>query len=119
MNFEKGVIGVGLARKQGLDLKLRNLIAERAERRFRFGHDRLIALGLPQLDEAGIVGKRLFEAEHPPDAIIELLARPHQPLRLLWIVPEARVFDLPVQLGKLFLRRLEVKDASSAVRATA
>ncbi len=119
VDFEKGIIGVGLAGKQRLDLLAGDLVLEHTQRSFGFGDDRLIAFGLAELDEAGVVADRSLEAEHLVDAAFELLARAHEALRLLRIVPERGVFGPGVQLGESLLRGIEVKDASSAVPATA
>ena len=89
------------------------------QRRLGLGDDRLIALGLAELDQAGIVLDRLLEIAHQLDAAFEILALAHDVLRLLRIVPQSRIFGPGVQFGELLLGVVPVKDASSAVRSTA
>ncbi len=90
MDFEIAVVGVGLARKQRLDLAGLCFAAHRADRRFRLGDHALIALFLAKLDQADIVFQRLGEAFDRGDAFLEALALTHQLLRLQRLVPEAR-----------------------------
>jgi hypothetical protein len=99
MDFQKSIIGVGLARKQRFGLLTSHFIAQGAQRRLRFRNDRRIAVGLAQLDQAGVVGQRPFKAQHPFYAALKLLAGAHDGLGFLRIVPKSRVFDLGIQAG--------------------
>jgi hypothetical protein len=59
---------------------------------------------------------------HPPqrgELLVKRGALLLQPARPLRIVPKIGVLGLPVQLGKPRARLVEVKDASSAAKATA
>ena len=53
------------------------------------------------------------------ELLVERGALLHQPAGALGIVPEIGVFGLLVQLGQPGARLVDVKDASSAARATA
>jgi hypothetical protein len=79
----------------------------------------LIAFGLTQFDELQVIGEGAFKMEVFSDAAVELLADAHQRLRFLRVAPQRGILSLGVQLGKFSLCRIEVKDASSAVPATA
>ena len=55
MDFQIGLVAVGLAREQRLGLAPRDLGLELAQRVLGVGDDRLILLGLAELDHADIV----------------------------------------------------------------
>lgn len=114
MDFEICVVLVGLARKHGLDLLFRRLAAQLAKRFLGLRDDRRIALLFTEFDELDVVVELLLEAAQAIDAVIELLALPHQLLRLGRVVPERRVFRLVVQPVQSSYRLVPVKDASSA-----
>ena len=64
VDFEIGVVGVGLARQQRLDLARLDLAGQRADRGLGLGDDRLVALFLAEFDQVDIVVERLREASH-------------------------------------------------------
>ncbi len=114
VDFEIGVVGVGLAREHGLDLARLDLARQRADRGLGLVDDRLVALFLAELDQADIVFERLRDALHGLDAVLEALALPHQFLGFLRVVPEGGVLGAHVQVIKSLQRLIPVKDASSA-----
>ena len=100
MHFEVGIVGVGLARQQRLELAARDLGLERAQRRLRLGDDLLVVLGLAELDHRDLVVEVLLDAGDRGELVLERGALLHHPARALRVVPEIGVFGLPVQLGK-------------------
>ena len=62
VDFEIGVVGVGLAREHRLDLARLDLARQRADRSLGFGDDAGVALFLAELDQADIVVERLRQA---------------------------------------------------------
>ena len=114
-----GIVVVGLAREQRFEFAASNLGLEPAQGRFRFGDDVLIAFGLAEFDQGHLVVEVLLDACNGAELIVERGALLHHAAGALRIVPEVRVFGLPVQLGKPRARLVDVKDASSAVRRTA
>ena len=79
----------------------------------------LIVLGFAELDQRDLIVELLLDAGERGELLVERGALLHQPARALRIVPEIGVFGQPVQLGKPRARFIDVKDASSAARATA
>ena len=119
MHFEIGVVGVGLAGQQRLELAARDLGLELAQRRFRFGDDLLVVLGFAELDHGQLIVELLLDRGDGVELILERGALLHHAAGALRIVPEIGVFGLPVQLGQPRARLVDVKDASSAARPTA
>ena len=66
-----------------------------------------------------LVVELLLDAADGGELVFERGALLHHALRALLVVPEIGVFGQLVQFGKAGARLVEVKDASSAVRATA
>ena len=117
MDFEIGIVVVGLARQQRLELAARDFGLEPAQRVFGFGDDLLVFLGFAELDQHHLIVELLRDARQRGELLVERGALLHQPAGALRIVPEIGVFGLPVQLGKPRARFVDVKDASSAARA--
>ena len=61
VDFEVGVVAVGLAGEQRLDLQLLCLLLQRFERRLGFLDDRGVALGLAELDQLEVVAEPVLE----------------------------------------------------------
>ena len=119
MDFQIGLVGVGLAGQQRLGLAPRHFGSQRTQCVLGVVDDRLILLGLAELDHADIVFKLLLDAADRGELILERGALLHHALRTLLIVPEIGVFGESVQLREAGRRSIEVKDASSAVPGTA
>jgi hypothetical protein len=66
-----------------------------------------------------LVVELLLDPGQCGELLVERSALLQQPAGALRIVPKIRVFGLTIQLGKPRARLVDVKDASSAVRATA
>ena len=81
--------------------------------------DRLILLGLAELDHGDLVVELALDAADGGELVFERGALLHHALGALLVVPEIGVFGLRVQLGEPRFARVEVKDASSAARPTA
>ena len=62
MHFQIGVVAVGFARKQRVDLARVDFAAQRADRGFGLLDDGLVALLLAELDQLDIVVERLRRA---------------------------------------------------------
>jgi hypothetical protein len=99
VHLEIGVVGVGLAREQALELALAGLIAQALERRLGLGEDRLVALGLRELDQAQRVLELVLDLAVALDAALQPRALAQQRLRRRGLLPEVRVLDEGVELG--------------------
>ena len=119
MHFEIGVVAVGLAGEQRLQLQALGLREQRLQRRDAFLLGRLVAFRLAELDERHGVVELALELLLRAEPLLELAALAHDLLRGLGVVPEIGVFDARVQLAETTGRRIDVKDASSAVPWTA
>ena len=117
MGFEVAIVGVGLARQQAFELALGGLGAQFFEASLGFGDDAAVALGLAQFDQLDRVPVVLLDALVAADQMVEPVALADQLLRRFGVVPELRVFGLPVQLTEATARGIPVKDASAAARA--
>ena len=114
MNLDIGVVGIGLAGEERLDLPLVGLGLDLADRSLGFLDDLGVLLLLAHGDEFDIVLQRLVQAVHRADGGVQELAFAHELLRFGRIVPDGRIFRLVVQQVEAFERFLPVKDASSA-----
>ena len=119
VHLEIGIVGVGLAGEQRLELAPRGFGLELLERFLGLGDDALILLGLAELDHADLVVEVALDPADGVELVVERGALLHHALGARRVVPERGVFGLRVQLGEARLRLVEVKDASSAVRSTA
>jgi hypothetical protein len=119
MNFEIAVVGIGLARQQSLELAALDLALEIAKRRFGLSDNLRVILGLAQLDHGQLIVDVAADAFKRRELIVERVALAHQFLRTRRIVPEGGIFRFQIQLGKAAPGLIDVKDASSAIRAIA
>jgi hypothetical protein len=99
VHLEIGVVGVGLAREQALELALAGLSAQARQRRLGFREDRLVALGLRELDQPQRVLELALDIAVALDAALEPRALAQQRLRRRGLLPEVRVLDERVELG--------------------
>ena len=120
MDFDEGVVGVGFARQQRLDLPALGLDLDRLELVDAFLLGGGIAFHLAEFDESdGVFEIALELASSEPSRSSSVGALAHQLLREFGIVPEIGVFGFGVQFREAARRILDVKDASSAVPRTA
>jgi len=119
MDFDIGVVAVGLAREQGLDLTSFGLRLQRLEQVDALFLGLRVALGLAELDQRHGVVEFALELRHQAELFLKLGALAHDLLRGLGVVPEIGVFDPRVQFREAACGCLDVKDASSAVPRTA
>ena len=119
MHLEIGIVDVGLARQQRLQLAPRHLRLELVQRRFGVGDGVVVFLGLAELDHGDLVVELLLDAADGGELILERGALLHHALCALLVVPERGVFGLLVELRQARARLVEVKEASSAARPTA
>ena len=120
MDLDVGVVRIGLAGEQGLDLPPLGLGLHLADRRLALGDGGFVVLGLAELDQGRAASSRsCFQSPDGRDPLVERGALAHDGLRRLGIVPEVGVLGAGVQLGEAFLGGIPVKDASSAARWTA
>ena len=99
MHLQIGVVGIGLAREQALELALAGFRAQAVERRLGLGEDRLVALGLRELDQAQRVLELALDLAIALDAALEPRALAQQALRRRGLIPEVRILDERVELG--------------------
>ena len=119
MHFEIGIVGVGFAGQQRFELAARHLGLDPLERFLGFGDGCLILLGLAEFDHGDLVVELLLDAADRLELIFERGALLHHLLGARGVVPEIGVFGRAVQFGETDIGLVEVKDASSAVPATA
>ena len=119
MNFEIAIVVVGFAREQRLELAARHLGFEAAQGGFGLGDDFLIFFRFAELDQHDLIVELLIDAGERAEPLLERGALLHQPARPLRIVPQIGLFGEAVQFGEADARIIDVKDASSAGRATA
>jgi hypothetical protein len=119
MDLEIGVVRIGLARQQRLDLAPLRLVGDCLQRLLGVGDEARVVLGLGELDQADIVVQVLVEAADRLQHVLEAGALAHQLLRARRIVPEAGLLGGLVQFLESGSRDIPVKDASSAARPTA
>ena len=119
MDFEKAIIAVRFSGKQRGEFGFRGPVGERRQQAGNFSKARFIALFLGHFRKADEIVKFVRNFRDSGQLIMERRALLHQFLRRLRIVPEGRVFRARVQFFEPGLRRIPVKDPSSAVRETA
>src|SRR5262249_35704146 len=119
MNLEIGIVVVGFARKQRLELAPRHLGLELAQRLLGLGDGLAVLLSFAELDHGELVVELLLDAADGGELVLERGALLHPPLRALLVVPARWLLRLVVQLRQARARLVEVKDASSAARPTA
>jgi hypothetical protein len=73
-----------------------------------------VRVGARELEELGRVREPAADAPQRADERLENLLLLAELLRALRVLPQLRVFQLPVQRGEPRLFRLEVKDTSAA-----
>ena len=99
MDFEIGVVGVGFARQQRLELAPFPLGFQRLQRRDPLGFGRRIAFHLAELDQRPRVVELAIDLGERPQPVLEHRALAHDLLRRLGVVPETWVFRPGVELG--------------------
>jgi hypothetical protein len=99
VHLEIGVVAVGLAREQALELALCRLLAEPLQRRLGLLEDRLVVLGLGKLDQTERVIELALDLAIALDAALEARALAQQRLRSRGLFPEVRVLDEGIELG--------------------
>ena len=119
MDFEVGVVAVGLAGQQRLELAPGDVLPEPAQPVLGVGDGGVVVLGLAELDHGELVVEFPLDPPDRRELVFERGTLLHQALRALLVVPEGGVFGELVQFLKPHSRRIEVKDASSAARPTA
>jgi hypothetical protein len=119
VNFDIGIVAVGLAGKKCFEPPRLDFAPERCDTRLRVGDHGLVLLGLTELDHFNLVREFLLDATHGVECVTKLSALLHQLGRFLRFVPDFRIFSEPIQLGETALGFLEVKAPSSAARPTA
>jgi hypothetical protein len=119
MDLDEAVVAVGLAGEQRLEAALLGRRLERTDQVLAFGDAGRVALGLAELDQGDGVVQLLLDALYHGDRFLQVGTLAQQPLRLLRIVPEIGIAGESGQLAETTVGLVPVKDASSAVRATA
>jgi hypothetical protein len=99
VHLQIGVIGVGFAREQALELSLTGLLAQPLQRRLGLGQDRLVPLGLREFDQSQRILELALDPTITLDPPLEARALAQQRLRRRGLLPEVRVLDEGVELG--------------------
>ena len=97
VDFEEGVIAVGLTVQQGLKLFLGGLGPKRLDRRLGVLNDLFILFHLTQFDQLNIVAEIGLDGLIGLDGIDQQLPLAHQFLRVFGIVPQVGVLDAGVE----------------------
>ena len=116
MDFEIGIVLVGLAREQGLDLAACSLGLNGTNSLFGIGNNGGIAFRLAHFNEHNGIIKICFETPDRRETIFKLGPLAHEFLRVLRIVPEFGAFDERVEFAQSACGGIDVKDASSAIQ---
>jgi hypothetical protein len=119
VNFDEAVVAVRLARQQRLEAALFGRRLQRLDQRLALTDAGGVVLGFAELDQGRRVVELLLQRLDDADRALELRALAQQALGFLRIVPEGGVVGERVQLVETAEGLVPVKDASSAVRATA
>ncbi len=119
MHFEDGVVTVGLAGQERLNLTLLNFGSERGERSFRVQNHLLVIFLFAKFDQARRVIEAGVELGIGCQRRIEVLPLAKKLLSALRIVPKARVFNGRVQARETGLGFVPVKDTSARARGIA
>ena len=119
MDFEVGVVAVRLAFEQGVDLAAIGFRQQHLQRREAFAFRIGVVLAFAQFDQRDRVIEIAIELRKRSETVLKLVAFAHDFLRGVGIGPERRVLDARIQFREAAGRSIDVKDASSAGRATA
>ena len=119
MDFEIGIVLIGFAGEQRLDLTARGFLLERADLLLAFLDRRLVRFHLAEFDQRDGIFELALKTGDGGQTIFKISAFAHDLLRGFGIVPEIGMFGLRVQLGQTLCGSVEVKDASSAGQRTA
>ena len=112
IDLDIGVVGIGLARQQGLQARLGGFSPRLGQPALRVGDHRLVLLGLGDFDQPDVVVDRGAQALDGGDRGFEPRALLHHGLRLLLVVPKRRILGARVQFGETYDGLVVVKDAS-------
>ena len=119
MNFDIGVVGVSLARKQRFELTPVALGFQRPQSRDPLGLSRFVAFGFSEFDQRRRVLELAFNLRQRVQPVFQHPALTHYLLGDFGINPEIRIFGFRVEFAKTSCRGVDVKDASSAIPRTA
>jgi len=119
MHFDIAVVGVGLAREQSFELTPFTLGLERFESGDSLGFGRLVAFGLSEFDQGSRVIEIALDFRKRAQSVFQHRAFAHHLLGEIGIGPKIGVFGFRVEFGQTPRRRIDVKDASSAIRRIA
>jgi hypothetical protein len=119
MHFEEGVIAVGLAGQERLNLTFLNFGSKCGERIFRIAHDFLVMFLFAKLDQAGGVVQARVELRVGRQRRIQVLPLAKKLLSAQRIIPKARVFNDRVQARETGRGFVPVKDTSARAKGIA
>ncbi len=119
MHFEIAVACVGFAREQRFELAPRHFRLQPFQCGFGFTDRFFVLFGFAELDQRELIVELLLDAANGVELILERVAFAHHALGARLVAPQCGILGLFVQLGEAPFRGIDVKDASSAARATA
>ena len=119
MDLQETVIAIGLAGQQAFQFLTGYFLVQCCKRRFRFGQHLGVTFQFRQVDHLDLVAHAPVDIGNGADRPFEAIALPHDLLRLVRVVPELRRLRRCIQFLKAQFCRIEVKETSSAVPATA
>jgi hypothetical protein len=99
VHLEVGVVTVGFAREQALELALAGLLAQPLQRRLGVGDHRVVVLGLGELDQPERVLEVTLDLAIALDAALEARPLTQQRLGRRGFLPEIWVLDEGIELG--------------------
>jgi hypothetical protein len=119
MHFQEGVIAVGLAGQERLNLTFLNFGSKDGERSFRVANHLLVIFFFAKLDQVGGIVKAGVEPRISCQRRIKVLPLAKKLLSAQRIVPKARVFNDRVQARETGRGFVPVKDTSARARGIA
>jgi hypothetical protein len=112
MDLDVGIVAVGLARQERLDLARVRLLSEAEQSLLRLGNDVVVPLLLAEGDQLDIIVEFAGQTVESGERGFELLALAHQALRAAAVAPKVRRLRLAVERCQPRPGLVGVKDAS-------
>ncbi len=119
MHFEEGVIAIGLARQERLNLTLLNFDSKDGQRSLGVAHHLLVMLLFAKFDQTDGVIQASVEVRIGCQRRIQVLPLAKMLLSALRIVPKAGVFGDRIQARETSCCFVPVKDTSAEAKGTA
>src|SRR5438270_2006228 len=110
IDFDIGVVGVGLSGKQRRRLVAISALGELREAADRVIDQGSVAFGLGKLDQLRGVGKLALKSPRSSDRFLQPTPFTHHVLRCLGMVPQRRILDLVIELLQALVRPVPIEE---------